>query len=296
MICLHLVSCILVFRLIYLCSYVIKSIKYKLNFFMDKLINKLSGVDHTKNIVEIENISFSYDNKINVLENINLQIHKGDYIGLVGPNGSGKTTLIKVIIGLLKSKTGTIKFFGENIGSFKDWHKIGYVPQSVVNFDKSFPATVMDVVLMGRYAKKSFLKRINAEDKKLAKEVLKKVEMWDFKDRLVGDLSGGQMQRVFVARALVNNPEIIFLDEPTAAIDEKNKIEFYELLQKLNKEMCITLVMVSHDIKKLTEEVMHIVCVDKTLTCHTTPEEFISESQSASISGQDVKIITHHKH
>ncbi len=262
---------------------------------MNKLMNKLSVVDHTKNIIEIENVSFAYDSN-EVLKDINLQIHKGDYIGLVGPNGSGKTTLIKVVVGLLKNKTGTIKFFGEDINNFKDWHKIGYVPQSVASFDKNFPVTVFEVVLMGRYAKRRFFRKINKEDKKLIKEALEDVEMWDYKDRLVGDLSGGQMQRVFIARALVSKPEIIFLDEPTSGIDEKNKKEFYQLLQKLNKKMSITLIMVSHDIEKLTREVMHIVCVDKTLTCHTTPEEFIKESQIINISGQDVKVITHHKH
>lgn len=263
---------------------------------MNKFTNKSSGVDHTKNIIEIENVSFSYDDQHEVLRNINLQIHRGDYIGLVGPNGSGKTTLIKVIVGLLKNNTGTIKFFGEDVHDFKDWHKIGYVPQSVASFDRNFPVTVFDVVSMGRFAQKSFLKNINEDDNKLIKEVLEKVEMWDYKDRLVGDLSGGQMQRIFIARALASKPEIIFLDEPTSNIDERNKKEFYQLLQKLNKEMNITLIMVSHDIEKLTQEVMHIVCVDKTLTCHTTPEEFIKESQSSNIFGQDVKIITHHRH
>lgn len=263
---------------------------------MKELINKLGSVDHTKNIIEVENIHFFYNDEDIVLENVTLQIHKGDYIGFVGPNGAGKTTLIKIIIGLLKAKKGSIKMFGEDIGSFKDWHKIGYVPQQLTNFDKNFPVTVSEVVLMGIYSKRSFYRRIQKEDLLSVEKALSEVAMLDFKDRLIGDLSGGQLQRVFIARALVNNPEIIFLDEPTANIDEKSRDEFYQILQKLNKEMNITLVMVSHDIERLTREVMHIVCVNRTLTCHSTPEEYIKDSQSTNILGQDVKIITHHKH
>ncbi|EKE22134.1 MAG: hypothetical protein ACD_7C00041G0002 [uncultured bacterium] len=263
---------------------------------MHKSIINSTGVDHTKNIIEIENVSFGYDNQEDVLTNINLQIHKGDYIGFVGPNGSGKTTLIKIIIGLLKFKEGSIKIFGKDLDNFKEWHRLGYVSQRINEFDKNFPVTVAEVVLMGRYSNRKFGQRITEEDKILTREALEKVGMWDYQERLIGDLSGGQMQRVFIARALVSDPEIIFLDEPTTGIDEKSEKDFYQLLQKLNKEMGITLIIVSHDIEKLTQEVMHIVCINRSLTCHTTPEEFIRESQSTNMFGQDVKIITHHKH
>jgi zinc transport system ATP-binding protein len=263
---------------------------------MYKPIINLTGVDHNQNIIEINNTSFSYEDGNNVLENVSLNIHKGDYIGFVGPNGSGKTTLIKIILGLLKPKNGEIKIFGDDLQNFKDWYRVGYVPQKIGNFDKNFPMTVQEVVAMGRYRKSSFWKKNNSEDKEIIKETLGKVEMWEFRDRLVGDLSGGQLQRVFIARALANEPEVIFLDEPTTGVDKKNQDEFYALLQKLNTEMGITLVIVSHDIERLTQEVMHIVCINKTLTCHTTPEDFIKESQSVNFFGEDVKIITHHNH
>lgn len=257
---------------------------------------KSAGVDHSKNIIEIKNVSFCYDNGKDVLRDINLDIHKGDYIGFVGPNGSGKTTLIKVVVGLLEFDKGSIKIFGEEIGKFKDWHKIGYVPQRLSNFDKNFPVTVMEVVLMGRYSGRKWGRRITAEDRVLTQKALEEVGMWEYRERLIGNLSGGQMQRVFIARALVNKPEIIFLDEPTTGIDERSEKEFYQLLQKLNKELGITLIVVSHDIERLTKEVMHMVCINRTLTCHITPEEFIKESQSSNMFGQDVKIIAHHKH
>jgi zinc transport system ATP-binding protein len=256
----------------------------------------MQQVDHTKNIIEVEDISFSYNGNENVLENITLAIHQGDYIGLVGPNGAGKTTLLKVMLDLLVPREGTVKLFGTEIKDFKDWHKIGYVPQKAVAFDAKFPASVYEVVMMGRYSAKKLFQQTTEADKSAVKDALEKVEMWEFKDRLIGDLSGGQQQRVFIARALVNNPEVIFLDEPTTGVDKKTQDGFYELLQKLNKEFGLTLVLVSHDIQRLTQEVMHIACVDKTLTCHVSPEEYLAESEAVNVHGKDVKIITHHHH
>lgn len=263
---------------------------------MNKLTNKLSAVDHTKNIIEINNISFAYEDGESILENVSLNIHKGDYIGFVGPNGAGKTTLIKIILGLLRPASGQIKIFKEDIKKFKEWHRIGYVPQKVEGFDKNFPMTVSDLVLLGIIKKGFFGIRNKDSDLKIVKEVLDKVGMWGYKDKMIGDLSGGQLQRVFIARALVNDPEVIFLDEPTTGVDKESRDNFFALLQKLNKEMCITLVIVSHDIERITKEVMHIVCINKTLTCHTTPEEFIEESLSTNLFGKDVKFITHHEH
>lgn len=256
----------------------------------------MQQVDHNKNIIEVEDISFSYNGNENVLENITLAIHQGDYIGLVGPNGAGKTTLLKVMLNLLVPKTGKVKLFGQVMQDFKDWSKIGYVPQKAVNFDANFPASVYEVVLMGRTSGKKLFQRTTKEDKNAVKDALEKVEMWEHEDNLIGDLSGGQQQRVFIARALVNDPEVIFLDEPTAGVDKKTQDGFYALLQKLNKDFGLTLVLVSHDIQRLTQEVMHIACVDKALTCHISPEEYLSESEALHVHGEDVKIVTHHHH
>lgn len=259
-------------------------------------MHKLNSVDHTKNIIEVKNVSFAYGAKEDVLENINLQIHKGDYIGFVGPNGSGKTTLIKIILGLLNSRAGEVSLFGKSSADFDEWSKIGYVPQRIINFEKNFPITVFEVVKMNIQVDKFFWQRDGRDNSQQVLEALRKVGVENLKNRLIGDLSGGQMQRVFIARALINKPEVIFLDEPTTGIDEESQKSFFQLLQKLNKEMGITIVVVSHDIEKLTQEVMHMVCINKTLTCHTTPEEFIRESQTSNMFGQEVKIMTHHKH
>lgn len=253
-------------------------------------------VDHTKNIIEVKDVSFSFNGSENVLENITLAIHQGDYIGLVGPNGAGKTTLLKVMLNLLTPKNGTVKLFGQNTYDFKDWHKIGYVPQKLANFDVNFPASIYEVVLMGRYSNKKLFQKTTEADKESVRDALAKVDMWEYKDRLIGDLSGGQQQRIFIARALVNRPEVIFLDEPTTGVDKKTQDGFYALLQKLNKEFGLTLVLVSHDIERITKEVMHIACVNRTLTCHVSPAEYLSESESSNIAGKEVKIITHHHH
>lgn len=254
-------------------------------------------VDHTKNIIEVRGVSFSYGLG-NILHEVNFEIHQGDYVGIVGPNGGGKTTLFRVMLGLLRPQIGSVRLFGEDVEDFKDWQKIGYVPQKAVNFDSNFPATAYEIAAMGRYRKEKHRFQIGrgAEDEKAIEAALRQVGMWDHRDRQIGDLSGGQQQRIFIARALVNEPEVLFLDEPTTGVDKESQEEFYALLKKLNAEFGLTLILISHDIERITEEVMHIVCVDRTVACHVSPEEYLKESSLINIHGQDVKIITHHHH
>lgn len=249
-------------------------------------------LDHTKNIIEVENISFGYTSEM-VLKDITLNIHQGDYLGMIGPNGGGKTTLLKIMLGLLKPKTGTIKLFGVDIKKFKDWSKIGYVPQKAINFDVKFPATVEEVVTMGRYGKRGLLHWVNKEDKEKVNQALEQVEMLDFKDKLIGDLSGGQQQRVFIARALAGEPQVIFLDEPTVGIDAKTQEQFYELLKKLNKTLDLTLVLVSHDIDVVAHEVTEVACINQNLVCHTSPHTFFQGDNLEKLYGKDLKHIVH---
>jgi len=237
----------------------------------------MNSVDHTKNIIECVGVSFSYSNQ-EVLKNINLGIHRGDYIGLVGGNGAGKTTLLKIILGLLKPDSGIIKLFGQDITDFKDWSKIGYVPQKATNFDINFPATVEEVVLMGRFGRRGLFHKINEGDRKKATEALKHVDMLEHRNKLVGDLSGGQQQRVFIARALAGDPEVIFLDEPTVGVEKDIKDEFYKLLRKLNEELHLTIVLITHDIESMSHEAMHIACIDRTLVFHNSVDKFFEET------------------
>ncbi len=227
-------------------------------------------VDHTKNIIEIEGVSFAYNEDL-VLDNVVLNIHKGDYLGVIGPNGGGKSTLIKIMLGLLEPSRGAVKLFGQDIHTFKDWSKIGYVPQKVINFDVNFPATVFEVVAMGRYGKKGLFRSLNSEDKKIIADSLRQVEMFEFRDRVIGDLSGGQQQRVFIARALAGQPEVIFLDEPMAGVDTQAQDKFYQLLKKLNHELELTLVFISHDIESVVHEITELAFVNRTVTYDDHP-------------------------
>ncbi len=255
----------------------------------------MQKIDHTKNIIEVKDICFSYG-KEQVLKDISLQIHQGDYLGIIGPNGAGKTTLLKIMLGLLKPNCGQIELFGKEIEDFKDWQKIGYVPQKATNFDTNFPVTVEEAVMMGRYARAGLFHQITKKDQEIVQKSLEQVGMWEYKNRLIGDISGGQQQRVFIARALAGEPEVIFLDEPTTGVDEKTQDEFYSLLKKLNQEFSLTLILISHDIERITKEVMHIACIDQKLVCHTSPEEYMKESHMIRIAGEPVKVIIPHHH
>jgi zinc transport system ATP-binding protein len=206
-------------------------------------------------------VSFGYDGQ-DVLKNVNLQIHRGDYLGLVGSNGSGKSTLIKIILGLLKPDRGTVKLFGQEQSAFKEWSKIGYVAQRATQFDVNFPVTVQQVVMMGRYSRIGLLRRPTALDRKKTKTALEHVELWKYRNRLMGDLSGGQQQRVFIARALVSDPEILFLDEPTVSVDEQIKHDFYQLLRKLNDKLHLTIILITHDSETIAKEVTHMAFLD----------------------------------
>lgn len=212
------------------------------------------------NIISVKNLFFGYDEKL-VLQDINLEIYKGDYLGIVGPNGSAKSTLLKSILGLLKPQRGSVKIFNQDIEKFKDWGRIGYVAQKATSFNSSFPATVEEVVAANLFSKIGLFRSIKKEEKQKVYQILKVVGMEDYGKRLIGNLSGGQQQKVFIARTLISDPEIIFLDEPTGGIDVESQMEFYDLLERLNKEMDITIVMISHDIGVITEKVSKIACM-----------------------------------
>ncbi|MGD9366607.1 MAG: ABC transporter ATP-binding protein [Desulfobacteraceae bacterium] len=213
-------------------------------------------------VVKIEAVSFTYNGQT-ALENVNLTIAEGDFMALIGPNGGGKTTLIKLMIGLLKPQTGTIRILGRPPASAS--HQIGYVPQNT-HINPSFPISAIDVVLMGQLQPGSRRIRHSQKDRVAAHEALDKMGMGAYCDQRMGELSGGQRQRVFIARALVCEPKILLLDEPTAHIDTKGQTDFYQLLKKLNQEM--TIVVVSHDLLLLSPHVKSVTCVNRRIHYH----------------------------
>ncbi|MBI5123663.1 metal ABC transporter ATP-binding protein [Candidatus Roizmanbacteria bacterium] len=253
----------------------------------------MQPIDHKTNIIELNAIYFSYDGHEKTLDNISFALHKGDYLGIIGPNGGGKSTLLKIMLGLLKPTSGSIKLFGQTIKDFKDWSKIGYVPQKAAYFDNNFPATVKEVVAMGRYAKKGLFRFLTKADDEKIDKALEQVDMHNYKNKQIGNLSGGQQQRIFIARALATEPEVIFLDEPTAGVDVSNQEQFYELLRKLNRELDLTLVLVSHELDVVAKEATEVACINSQLISYCTPSELAKQGKLEQIYGHDLKYILH---
>jgi zinc transport system ATP-binding protein len=217
-------------------------------------------------IVRLEDVWMYYDG-IPVLEAVNLSIRQDDFLGVIGPNGGGKTTLLKAILGLLKPNRGRVTVLGNQPERMRRF--IGYLPQYSL-FDHDFPISVYEVVLMGRSGQRRIFKQYTKEDEKLAAGVLKEVGMFSFRDRQIGKLSGGEQQRVFVARALVTQPKILLLDEPTASVDTQMRAGFYDLLERLKQRMAI--VLVSHDIGAVSTHVDKIACLNRRLFYHGSKE------------------------
>ncbi|CAN7710625.1 metal ABC transporter ATP-binding protein [Paenibacillus sp. LjRoot56] len=196
-------------------------------------------------IVSIDQISFAYENKT-VINNLQFDVFERDFVGVIGSNGAGKTTLLKMLVGLLKPTSGEIRLFDRPLNQFKDWERIGYVPQKNA-FNPLFPATVREVVLSGMYTKKNVYRRLSKADLQKAEDAMLAMRIEDLADRRIGQLSGGQQQRAFLARAIVNNPELLILDEPTVGIDAETQIGFFRMIKHMHQHHHMTFIMVSHD-------------------------------------------------
>ncbi|WIV11315.1 ABC transporter ATP-binding protein [Proteiniborus sp. MB09-C3] len=215
----------------------------------------------SEEIVKVNNLSFGYEKNL-VLSNISFEIDRKDYIGIVGANGSAKSTLLKLMMGFLKPNDGSIKIFGSDIGDFKEWNRVGYLPQNARNFNTKFPATVEEVVGSSQYSQMNILKILNKKINKATIAALEAVNMVKFKDSLIGNLSGGQQQRIFLAKLLVNNPEIIFMDEPLIGVDTESQNIFFSMIDKLNKDYGITIVIVTHDVGTLQNRANKVFHLD----------------------------------
>ena len=242
-------------------------------------------------VSEVKDVSFTFGSR-QVLENVSLKVEAGDFLLLIGPNGSGKTTLLKLLLGLLTPWQGQVSLFGHELGAFREWHRVGYVSQKATGFDARFPATVMEVVLAGRIARRGLGRRLGPDDRDAAMTALKVVDMEDRKDALIGSLSGGQQQRVFIARALAGQPELLVLDEPSAGLDSLAMDTFYAMLGSLNRDG-ITVVTVSHDIGAVPAEVNRVACVNRRLVCHGSPARVLTPENLARVYGMPVSVISH---
>ena len=243
-------------------------------------------------VVEVRGVCFGYDGE-RVLDDITLTIHAGDFLGIIGPNGSGKTTLLKIIVGLLPPSCGEVRLFGHELAGFREWRRIGYVPQRATAFDPRFPATVEEIVSSGRAGRVGLLRSFTAEDRWAIDRVLETVGLGGLKRRMIGHLSSGQQQRAFIARALASEPELLVLDEPLVGVDAEAQERFYDLLRHLHRDLKVTLVMVSHDVGVIASEVTTLACLNHTLVYHGEPHAFVESDALGALYHTGVRIVSH---
>ncbi len=232
-------------------------------------------------LVELKNICAKYNGKT-ILKDVDLEVFDNDFIGVIGPNGGGKTTLLKVILGLLKPYKGEII-----INKTKNKSLFGYLPQ-YNNFDSNFPITIQEVVLSGLMSEKKLYKRYSAKDKLRAEELINLTGLTEYRKCNIGEISGGQMQRALLCRAIISSPKVLILDEPVTYVDSNFENELYQILDDLNKKMAI--IMVSHDLGMISSHVKSIACVNKNLYYHDSNKITIEQLNSY---GCPIDLITH---
>ena len=213
-------------------------------------------------IVELQNVDVVRSGEL-VIQNANLTIQTGDYVGLVGPNGGGKTTLILSLLNFLPRAKGTIRLFGIDIDKFSAWEKVAYISQTATSFDTKFPLTVRELVSLGRIKKGNVARRFTSEDWQAVDDSITFMGLTDVAHKRIGQLSGGQKQRVFVAKALARNPEIIFLDEPIVGVDAATQEKFFKKLSDLNTERKTTILLVTHDLTSVFCRMSKVMCVNR---------------------------------
>lgn len=220
-------------------------------------------------LVSVQSLSYGYDSEV-VLENVSFNVEKGDFLGIIGPNGAGKTTLFQCILGLINTYSGKITILDEDIKRNKKiLTKIGYIPQKK-SIDPKFPLTIEELVSLSLPRKNS---------KNIVYKILRQVRLYDIKDKLIGQLSGGQQQRVLIAKALVNDPILLMLDEPTNELDQKSQDDFYFLLKELNEKNNITIIWTSHDMNAVNKYANKVSCINKRMFFHGDKESFFSNEE-----------------
>lgn len=236
--------------------------------------------------VHVDNLSVYYG-QTPALAGVCLDVSDGEYLGIMGPNGGGKSTLLKTILGLIPATSGTVQVYGKEPG--KNRAVVGYVPQFAA-LDKRFPITVLEVVLTGRLKRGlSPFFRYSEQDRDLARELLEKVGMEGLANRQISGLSGGEFQKMLIARALAVNPRLLLLDEPTASVDAVSRDQIYALLAKLNQDR--TIILVTHDLMAISSQVHRLACLNGHLVYHGEPE--LTENIVNSLYGCPVDLIAH---
>ncbi len=246
-------------------------------------------------IVATELLSCSY-REGRVLEDVSFMVERGDYVGIVGPNGSGKSTLIKALLGLVTIGTGSAALFGTPLQNFRDWHKVGYLPQSLHLVNPVFPATVRETVGLGLLSLKRFPKRLNRADNDKISVILDELGISSLEHKLIGELSGGQLQRVLLARAIVNDPELLVLDEPTAALDPETRDRFYAMIADINRTLGVTVLLVTHDSGAIGEHASKMLYLDKKILFYGSFDQFCCSPEMSSLFGEHSQHLMCHRH
>jgi zinc transport system ATP-binding protein len=246
-------------------------------------------------VLTIKNLCAGYHGS-EALKDVSFSVKPGDYIGICGPNGSGKSTLVKVILGLLAPASGEIALLGTPQASFKNWQRIGYLPQGLQYFNPHFPATVDEVVRLGRLAGKSFPKRFNRDDAAAVERTMEWMGIAHIKGCMIGELSGGLRQRVLLARALVNDPELLVLDEPTTALDPETRESFYKLIFEMNREKKATVLLVTHDTATIGKYASHLLYLDKQVVFYGSFDDFCNSTEMTGFFGEHGQHLVCHRH
>jgi zinc transport system ATP-binding protein len=246
-------------------------------------------------IVELKDVIVKYPNGVTALDGINIDINSKDLIALIGPNGAGKSTLLKIILGLTKPTSGTVKLFGSD-DLDKNLKYVGYVPQSAQARDPNLPFNVYETVMLGRIPIAGLLHGTGEKDKQKVEETLKLFGIYELRDRKIGQLSGGQSQRVFLAKAMVAEPKLLLLDEPTSGVDTTSKKEFYNMLDRLNKEREITVVLSSHDVGVITKIANRVLCINRSQFFCGENEDFAADIEIHRLYDHPVELMEHDDH
>ncbi|MBT4072812.1 MAG: metal ABC transporter ATP-binding protein [Chloroflexi bacterium] len=249
-------------------------------------------------VCEFDNTWYSYGGGEPAVESVSFQVRRGDFAAILGPNGSGKTTLLRLALGLLKPSRGSVELFGESSSRFRDWSRVGYVPQRVEGLGTRFPATVEEIVEQGLYRGFDPLAIFRRHGQKKVLDALEVAGISHLRQRAIESLSVGQRQRALIARAIVGDPELLFLDEPVSGVDAVGRDRFHELISSLNKEHNMTVFLISHDIGAVMQGATVCACINRTVVFHGAPHSLTGEHLSE-LYGFPVDVLLHdalHEH
>lgn len=246
-------------------------------------------------VVAVRDLSLQYHGT-EALRDVSFAVEEGAYVGVVGPNGSGKSTLIRCLLGLARPDRGTVELFGTPLAAFAQWQRVGYLPQGLQFFNPHFPATVAEVVGLGLLAGKPFPRRVGRGDRAAIDRALELMGIGSIRDRLIGDLSGGLRQRTLLARALVSEPALLVLDEPTTALDPETRESFYRILRDLNRERRTTVILVTHDSGTIGQYASRLLYLDKRVVFYGGFDDFCGSAEMSDFFGIHSQHLICHRH